>query len=141
MIAFDDADSRPLVGDNTYTVRLPRDIPAGLFWSVTLYDAANGSGLDNGQPFPSLGKLDKPAQAEDGSTTLTFGPKPPPDGKGNWLATVSGRGFFAILRLYAPEQAALDGSWKPGDIERTPKCGKTGIEPSNSFLIASIEAE
>jgi hypothetical protein len=120
MIAFDDADSRPLVGDNTYTVRLPRDIPAGLFWSVTLYDAANGSGLDNGQPFPSLGKLDKPAQAEDGSTTLTLGPKPPPDGKGNWLATVPGRGFFAILRLYAPEQAALDGSWKPGDIERTP---------------------
>jgi hypothetical protein len=118
MMAFVDADGKPLVGDNTYTVRLPRDIPAGLFWSVTLYEAENASGLDNGQPFPSFGKLDKPAQAEDGSTTLTLSPKPPTDGKGNWLATVPGRGFFAILRLYAPEKAAIDGSWKPGDIER-----------------------
>jgi hypothetical protein len=119
MIAFEDADGQPLVGDNTYTVRLPRDVPAGLFWSVTLYEAENASGLDNGQPFPSLGKLDKPAQAADGSTTLTLSPKPPADRKGNWLATAPGRGFFAILRLYAPEQAAIDGSWKLGDVERT----------------------
>jgi hypothetical protein len=27
-------------------------------------------------------------------------------------------GFFAILYLYAPAQAAIDGSWKPGDIAR-----------------------
>lgn len=118
MIAFEDADGAPLVGDNSYTIRLPKDIPAGLFWSVTLYEAENASGLDNGQPFPSLGKLDKPTQAADGSTTLTLSPKPPGDGEKNWLATVPGRGFFAILRLYAPEQAAIDGSWKPGDVER-----------------------
>jgi hypothetical protein len=119
MIAFEDADGHPLVGDNAYTVRLPRDIPAGLFWSATLYEAENASGLDNGQPFPSLGKLDNPTQAGDGSTTLTLSPKPPADGKRNWLATVPGRGFFAILRLYLPEKAAIDGSWKPGDIEKT----------------------
>jgi hypothetical protein len=118
MIAFEDADGQPLVGDNTYTVRLPRDIPAELFWSVTLYEAENASGLNNGQPFPSLGKLDKPAQAADGSTTLTLSSKAPADGKGNWMATVPGRGFFAILRLYVPEKAAIDGSWKPGDIEK-----------------------
>jgi hypothetical protein len=118
MIAFEDADGQPLVGDNTYKIRLPRDIPAALFWSVTLYEAENASGLDNGQPFPSLGKLDKPAQADDGSTTLTLSPQAPADGNGNWLATAPGRGFFAILRLYAPKQAAIDGSWKPGDIER-----------------------
>ena len=29
-----------------------------------------------------------------------------------------GRGFFAIHRLYGPEQPAIDYSWKPGDIER-----------------------
>jgi hypothetical protein len=120
MIAFNDASGQPLVGDNTYTVRLPRDIPAALFWSVTLYDAANGSGLDNGQPFPSLGKLDKPAQGDDGATTLTLSRTPPAEGKGNWLATVPGHGFFAILRLYAPEKAAIDGSWKPGDVEKAP---------------------
>jgi len=116
MIGFEDADGDPLVGDQSYTLDLPPDIPAELFWSVTLYEAENASGLDNGQPFPSLGKLDEPEQNEDGSTTLHIGPQAPEGREGNWLATAPDRGFFAILRLYAPSQPALDGSWKPGDI-------------------------
>jgi hypothetical protein len=118
MIAFEDADGDPLVGDQSYVVNLPKDIPAELFWSVTLYEAENASGLDNGQPFPSLGKLDKPEQSADGSTDIYIGPKAPEGKEDNWLATSPDRGFFAILRLYVPEQAALDGSWKPGDIEK-----------------------
>ena len=77
-----------------------------------------GIGLDNGQPFPSLGKLDKPRQNADGSTDLYIGPKAPAGKEGNWLATVPGRGFFAILRLYLPTGPAIDGSWKPGDVEK-----------------------
>jgi hypothetical protein len=118
MIAFNDSGGRPLVGANRYKLKLPPNIPAELFWSVTLYEAENASGLDNRQPFPSLGKLNKPAQGADGSTTLYISPKPPKGAEGNWLATVPGRGFFAILRLYAPAKAAIDGTWKPGDIER-----------------------
>jgi len=119
MIAFNDADGKPLVGATSYKVKLPPNIPAALFWSVTLYEAENASGLDNGQPFPSLGKLNNPRPDADGSTTLYIGPKAPAGAEGNWLATVPGRGFFAILRLYAPTKPALDGSWKPGDIEMT----------------------
>jgi hypothetical protein len=118
MIAFEDADGDPLVGDKSYVVHLPKDIPAALFWSVTLYEAENASGLDNGQPFPSKGQLDKPAQNSDGSTDMYIGPKAPEGKEGNWLATVPGRGFFAILRLYAPTETAMDGSWKPGDINK-----------------------
>ncbi|MFC7338633.1 DUF1254 domain-containing protein [Haloferula chungangensis] len=118
MIGFKDADGEWLDGENNYTLDLPKDIPAALFWSVTLYEAENASGLDNGQPFPSLGKLNKPAQEADGSTILHLGPKAPEGKEGNWLATVPGRGYFAILRLYAPTEPALDGSWKPGDIEK-----------------------
>jgi hypothetical protein len=118
MIAFNDGSGQPLVGGQHYKVTLPRDIPAELFWSVTLYDASNASGLQNGQPFPSLGKLNHPKANADGSTTLYIGPKAPQGEEGNWLATVPGKGFFAILRLYAPSQAAIDGSWKLGDIER-----------------------
>ncbi|WFU53316.1 DUF1254 domain-containing protein [Bradyrhizobium pachyrhizi] len=118
MIAFQDSDGDALAGDRSYKVNLPKDIPAELFWSVTLYEAENASGLDNGQPFPSLGKLDKPAQNADGSTDLYIGPKAPAGKEGNWLATAPGRGFFAILRLYAPAAPAIDGSWKPGDIEK-----------------------
>jgi hypothetical protein len=118
MIAFEDAEGDPLVGDQNYVVNLPKDIPAEFFWSVTLYEAENASGLDNGQPFPSLGKLDKPKRNEDGSTDIYIGAKAPEGKEDNWLATAPGRGFFAILRLYAPAQAAIDGSWKPGDIEK-----------------------
>lgn len=118
MIAFEDADGDPLVGDRSYVVNLPKDIPAELFWSVTLYEAENSSGLDNGQPFPSRGKLDKPAQNADGSTDMYIGPKAPESKEGNWLATVPGRGFFAILRLYVPTAPAIDGTWKPGDIKK-----------------------
>lgn len=118
MIAFEDAGGNPLVGEHSYKVRLPKDIPAELFWSVTLYDAKNASGLDNGQPFPSLGKLDKPGQNADGSTDLYIGPKAPAGKEGNWLATVPDKSFFAILRLYLPTAPAIDGSWKPGDIEK-----------------------
>jgi len=117
MIAFEDADGEPLVGGKNYKLNLPANIPADLFWSVTLYEAENASGLDNNQPFPSLGKLDKPVQNEDGSTDLYIGPEAPEGEEDNWLATAPGRGFFAILRLYLPQQAAIDGSWKPGDIE------------------------
>jgi hypothetical protein len=118
MIAFNDGSGQPLTGEHSYKLTLPPDIPAELFWSVTLYDASNASGLDNGQPFPSLGKLNHPKQNADRSTTLYLGQRAPAGEEGNWLATVPRRGFFAILRLYAPSQAALDGSWKPGDIEK-----------------------
>jgi hypothetical protein len=94
------------------------DVPADLFWSVTLYEAENASGLANGQPFPSLGSRDKPAQNADGSTDLYLGPKAPTGKEGNWLATVPGRGYFAIVRLYGPTEPALNKSWKPGDIEK-----------------------
>lgn len=118
MIGFTDADGAPLVGDNSYALHLPPKIPAANFWSVTLYDAATASGLANGQPFPSLGSRDNPAQNADGSTDIYFGPKAPEGKAGNWLATVSGKGYFAIIRLYGPTEAAIDRSWKPGDVER-----------------------
>jgi len=85
---------------------------------VTLYEAESASGLANGQPFPSLGSRDKPAQNADGSTDLDLSPKAPRGKEGNWLVTVPGRGSFAILRLDGPKEPALNKSWKPGDIEK-----------------------
>jgi hypothetical protein len=118
MVGFTDSKGVPLSGGANYRITLPPKIPAANFWSVTLYEAENASGLANGQPFPSLGSRDKPAQNADGSTELYLGPKPPSGKEGNWLATVPGKGYFAILRLYGPTQPAIDKSWKPGDIER-----------------------
>ena len=118
MIAFTDREDAPLSGGSSYRLHLPADIPAANFWSVTLYEAENASGLANGQPFPSLGLRDKPAQNADGSTDLYLGAKAPQGKEGNWLATVPGKGYFAILRLYGPTEAAINKSWKPGDLEK-----------------------
>jgi hypothetical protein len=117
-IGFTDSEGTPLVGASNYRLNLPPNIPAAMFWSVTLYEAENASGLANGQPLPSLGSRDKPAQNADGSTDLYLGPKAPAGKEGNWLATVPGRGYFAILRLYGPTEAAINKSWKPGDFEK-----------------------
>src|SRR5215470_10627996 len=118
MVAFTDSAGTPLSGGASYRLRLPPNIPAANFWSVTLYEAENASGLANGQPFPSLGSRDKPVQNTDGSTDIYLGPQAPEGKQGNWLATVPGKGYFAILRLYSPTEAAINKSWKPGDIER-----------------------
>ncbi len=117
MIAFTDGAGVDLSGGSRYRLNLPPNIPAGNFWSVTLYEAENASGLANGQPFPSLGSRDKPVMNADGSTDVYFGPSAPAGKEGNWLATVPGKGYFAILRLYGPTEAAIDKSWKPGDIQ------------------------
>jgi hypothetical protein len=120
MIAFVDSQAANLSGGSSYRLRLPRDIPAANFWSVTVYEAENGSGLANGQPFPSLGSRDMPVQNADGSTDIHLGPTAPAGKERNWLATVPGKGYFAVLRLYGPTEAAINKSWKPGDIEKTP---------------------
>ena len=118
-IAFNDAAGKPLAGDAFYKVTLPPDVPAKLFWSLTLYEAENASGLaTEARRFPSLGSRDNPVNNGDRTTDLYIGPKPPKGKEANWLATPPGRGFFSILRLYGPEEAAVSYSWKPGDFEK-----------------------
>ena len=118
MIGFTDSKGAALSGAGNYRINLPANIPAANFWSVTLYESENGSGLANGQPFPSLGSRDKPAMNADGSTDVYLGPQAPEGKSGNWLATVPGKGYFVVLRLYGPTETAITKSWKPGDIER-----------------------
>jgi hypothetical protein len=118
MMAFTDSTGVDLSGGSDYRLQLPANIPAGNFWSVTLYEAENASGLANGQAFPSLGSRDKPVKNKDGTTDLYLGPQAPKGKAGNWLATVPGKGYFVILRLYGPTEAAIDKSWKPGDVEK-----------------------
>jgi hypothetical protein len=118
VISFTDGDGVPLSGGANYKLTLPKDVPAANFWSLTLYESENASGLANGQPFPSLGSRDMPVQNADGSTDLFLGPKAPEGREKNWLATVPGRGYFAVLRLYGPTEPALTKTWKPGDVTK-----------------------
>jgi hypothetical protein len=116
-VCLRDADGDLLSGGGSYKLHLPPDIPAKLFWSVTVYDAEHASGLDNGQPLPSINSMDKPVYNTDGSLDIYYGPERPEDGE-NWLRTVPGRGFFTILRLYGPDQPYFDETWKPDDVTK-----------------------
>ena len=36
---------------------------------------------------------------------------------GNWLQTIPGKSWWIGLRMYGPEQAWVDKTWRPGEIE------------------------
>ena len=55
-----------------------------------------------------------------GGVTLYVQNKSPGKAKeGNWLPAPSGP-FFMVLRLYWPEEAALDGSWTAPPLTKAP---------------------
>ena len=107
MVANFDAKGVPLSGGKNYKLTLPPNIPAANFWSVTLYDAENSSGLDNGQPFPSLGSRDKPVANADGSIDLYFGAKAPAGKEKNWMAIVPGRGLLRHHPALQPDRSSV----------------------------------
>ncbi|QGJ68625.1 CDP-4-dehydro-6-deoxy-D-glucose 3-dehydratase [Planctomycetales bacterium 10988] len=116
--AYKDSEGNYLQGANTYKIDLPPNPPAGLFWSLTLYDAETASGIDaEDQVYPSLNSMNDIEFNEDGSITFYVGPEPQ-EGKKNWIKTVPGRGWFSIIRWYGPTQAFFDRQYKPGDFIR-----------------------
>lgn len=105
VIASNDSEGVPLRGGSNYRVNLPKDVPAANFWSITVYETDNASGLANGQALPSLGSRDKPIQDADGSTDLYFGPKPLRRKERNRIATVPGRGVLRDPAAIRPDGA------------------------------------
>lgn len=113
-----DATGAYLDGGKTYKVTIPQPVPGKLFWSVTAYDSATRSQVQTDQDKAALRSLfELKDVAGAGSVDLFFGPNAPPGQEGRWIKTTPGKGWFAYLRIYGPEQAAFDGSWKAGDFE------------------------
>ena len=119
-LAARDADGNYLDGSETYKLTLPADIPAKDFWSVVVYDPQTRSMLQTEQPYPSKNNQRNPdiVTNPDGTTDIYFGPKAPEGKEANWIATVPGKAWFTILRLYGPLQSWFDQTWQPGDIEK-----------------------
>lgn len=106
-----------LDGGRDYRLEVPLPVPAGLFWSVTVYDAETRSQIQTDQDHAALRSLfelrDLPGE---GTATLRFGPEPPTDDAGHWIRTIPGRGWFVYFRVYGPQTPVFDGSWRPGDF-------------------------
>ena len=110
-----DSQSQPLVGTSSYEVTFPKGQlpPSKGFWSLTLYNPEHFFYPNPLNRF-ALGTKNKTLKNNaDGSLTLYLGNKSPGKEKeSNWLPAPSGN--FAIwIRSYWPDQAILDGTWKP----------------------------
>jgi hypothetical protein len=120
-----DSSGAFLDGGKTYKLTIPQPVPGKLFWSVTAYDAQTRSQVQTDQGKAALRSLFELADAASApSVDLYFGPTPPAGQEARWIKTTPGRGWFAYIRIYGPEQAAFDRSWKPGDFEDMTSLGR-----------------
>ena len=112
-----DSEGNWLDGSHTYKLTLPpnplRKI-SGQLW-FTIRKLARCCKLTNNSPVPIV-RRGNVEQNADGSTDVYFGPKPPTGKEKNWVQTVPGKGFWIILRLYAPLEPWFDKTWRPGAI-------------------------
>jgi len=116
--AYRDATGTFLDGSKTYRLTVPQPVPARLFWSVTAYDTQTRSEVQTDQDKAALRSLFELKDVKGSEpVNLYFGPNAPQGQESRWIKTQPGRGWFAYIRIYGPEQAAFDRSWKPSDLE------------------------
>jgi hypothetical protein len=117
--AFKDKDGNCFDGGKSYRLHVPANAPAELFWSLTLYDTATRSMIQNPSNDSARSSLDKLKTNADGSLDLYFGPagSAPAGLEANWIETLPSKGFYPMFRFYNPMAGLFDGTWKLPDIE------------------------
>ena len=105
-------------GNKTYRLTVPLPVPASLFWSLTVYDPLTRSEVQTTQRRAALRSQYELADMLAAKTVdLYFGPRPPKGHETRWIETLPDRGWFCYFRIYGPQAAAFDGTWRPGDFE------------------------
>jgi hypothetical protein len=116
-----DSDGNMLRADRNYKLHVPADVPVGQFWSLTLYSENTRRPYDNGGTEIRDVSLDSRMKElkynEDGSIDLFIGPDAPAGFEMNHMKTVGDDGWFVYFRLYAPEEAFFDKTFKMADFE------------------------
>jgi len=108
----------PLEGGRNYRIHLPRDIPECNFWSVLVYDFRTRLIIKNKQLWPSVHSRNKKLVFnQDGSLDIWFGTEAPSGMENNWIQTIRGIGWYAVLRLYEVRKSWDELTWRPGGIE------------------------
>jgi hypothetical protein len=117
-----DRDGAELDGGQRYRLTIPAEVPAGAFWSLSMYERLPDGRLfyvDNplaryavGNRTPGL------TRNTDGSLTLILTAVEPTDG--NWLPSPRAGPFTLVFRAYLPEAPILEGRWRLPAVERIP---------------------
>jgi hypothetical protein len=131
MYFYTDNDSqlKQLDGKSSYAVTFQKGQlpPVKGFWSLTLYDPEHYF-YPNALKRYALGTKNKSLKYNsDGGLTIYLGNKSPGKEKeSNWLPAPAGN-FSIWLRAYWPDQAILDGTWKPPTVSRVSNGGSAQV--------------
>jgi hypothetical protein len=105
-------------GGRTYRLTVPANVPARQYWSVVVYDRVTHAFIRNATRLSRSSQNPDIQNNADGSVDVYFGPKAPPGKQTNWVPTNSGKKFEVLFRVYAPEKAFFDKTWKLPDIAK-----------------------
>lgn len=120
LAAYRDGKGEWLDGSKAYRLHVPPNVPAKQFWSLTAYDVATRSLVDNAQHISDRSSRMNLATNADGSVDLYLASDKravPAGMESNWIPTVEGRAWFAYFRFYAPLEGYLNASWQLPDFE------------------------
>ncbi|MER8041671.1 DUF1254 domain-containing protein [Streptomyces sp. NPDC094032] len=112
------ADQRD--GHRAYTLTFPagQTPPVDAFWSLTAYDA-DGYLIDNAAQIYSIGHRSTPAPAPGSQDIVLLIQTDAPDSPlsaTNWLPIPADGAFSLTMRLYAPQDSAVSGTWQPPSL-------------------------
>lgn len=113
--ADDDDHGEPLTGEHAYTLTIPPNVPAGAFWSLSMYQLESDGRLfftENAINRFAIGDRTPGLAANaDGSYTIALQRNEPSAGRDNWLPTPAGA-FVVTFRAYLPQTPILGGTWR-----------------------------
>lgn len=118
--AVKDNQGRFLSGEYSYRIHFEpgQTPPVDAFWSLTMYQ--DNFLIKNSINRYNLSIYDPLQYNLDGSLDILIQPTAPQKAISNWLPAPAGR-FDISMRLYLPQKAFLDGSWKLPSVERIKK--------------------
>lgn len=107
-----------LDGSQTFTQTYPADaLPATkakYFWSVVAVDTTDFKVISNSLDRHVFNKQSQLKLNDDGSLTLVFAPKLPPDTpETNWMPTPQGKRYNLTYRFYGPPKDVVAGAYYP----------------------------
>jgi len=113
-----DKDGHPFDGGGSYRLTVPPDAPVSRYWSATVYDRATHALIRNQTRASRSSLSPELRKSADGSVDVYFGPRPPAGKESNWIPTDANGQFEVLFRLYGPQKALFDKTWKLPDIEK-----------------------
>jgi len=110
-----DENGKVPTGDKKYVLHFDKNSipPVDAFWSLTMYDE---QGFQVANPINrfAIGDRDAIVLNKDGSLDIYIQhTSPGKDKESNWLPSPAKGQLGMTLRLYAPKQSVLDGTWAP----------------------------